>query len=73
MTGAIDGAKVNVDVCNVTRSDESWSHCQNLAGVTKGNSAPVQASDMSSKANADIYVLGDASHQGDMPRCWLVS
>ena len=32
------------------------------------NFAPVNALDMSSKANADIYVLGDASHQGDMPK-----
>ena len=39
-----------------------------MAGVTDGNWAPVNAVDMSSKADADIYVLGDAAHQGDMPK-----
>ena len=39
-----------------------------LAGVTEGNWAPVNAADMSSKADADIHVLGDACSQGDMPK-----
>jgi NADH dehydrogenase FAD-containing subunit len=39
-----------------------------MAGVTDGNWAPVNAVDMSSKADADIYVLGDSAHQGDMPK-----
>ena len=39
-----------------------------LAGVTDGNWAPVSAYDMSSKADADVHVLGDASQQGDMPK-----
>ena len=29
---------------------------------------PVNAADMSTKADADVYVLGDASAQGDMPK-----
>jgi NADPH-dependent 2,4-dienoyl-CoA reductase/sulfur reductase-like enzyme len=67
MTVSIDGEKVNVDVCNVIPAMKAGRIAE-LAGVTKGNFAPVNASDMSSKANADIYVLGDASHQGDMPK-----
>lgn len=39
-----------------------------MAGVTEGNWAPVNAADMSTKADPDIYVLGDASSQGDMPK-----
>ena len=36
--------------------------------MTEGNWAPVNAADMSSKADADIYVLGDSAQQGDMPK-----
>ena len=39
-----------------------------LAGVTDGNWAPVNAADMSAKADPDIYVLGDPSSQGDVPK-----
>uniref|UniRef100_UPI00263127BA FCSD flavin-binding domain-containing protein n=1 Tax=uncultured Roseobacter sp. TaxID=114847 RepID=UPI00263127BA len=39
-----------------------------MAGVTEGNWAPVNAADMSSKADPDVHVLGDASQQGDMPK-----
>lgn len=39
-----------------------------LAGVTDGNWAPVSAFDMSSKVAPNIYVLGDAAAQGDMPK-----
>jgi len=43
-------------------------HIAELVGVTDGNWAPVNAADMSSKADADIYVLGDSANQGDMPK-----
>ena len=39
-----------------------------IAGVTKDNWAPVNAVDMSSKVDSDVYVLGDSSQQGDMPK-----
>ena len=39
-----------------------------IAGVTDGNWAPVNAADMSTKADPDIHVLGDAAAQGDMPK-----
>ena len=67
MIVTIDGEKTKVDVCNVIPAMKAGRIAE-LAGVTEGNFAPVNASDMSTKANADIYVLGDASHQGDMPK-----
>jgi len=36
--------------------------------VTEGNWAPVHAHDMRSKLDDSVYVLGDASAQGDMPK-----
>ena len=39
-----------------------------LADITDGNWAPVNAADMSTKADENIYVLGDSSQQGDMPK-----
>lgn len=67
MTITIDGEETKVDVCNVIPAMKA-GHIAEVAGVTDGNWAPVNAADMSSKADADIYVLGDASQQGDMPK-----
>ena len=67
MTVNIDGSAENVDVCNVIPAMKAGRIAE-LAGVTDGNWAPVNAADMSSKADPDVYVLGDASQQGDMPK-----
>lgn len=67
MTVTIDGEVVNVDVCNVIPAMKA-GRIADMAAVTDGNWAPVNAADMSTKAGADIYVLGDASSQGDMPK-----
>lgn len=67
MTLTIDGEVTNVDVCNVIPAMKAGK-IADMAGVTDGNWAPVNAVDMSSKVDSDIYVLGDASHQGDMPK-----
>ena len=67
MTISIDGEKTKVDVCNVIPAMKAGG-IAHQAGVTEGNWAPVNASDMSTKADQDIYVLGDSSHQGDMPK-----
>ena len=67
MTVSIDGEVTNVDVCNVIPAMKAGRIAE-IAGVTDGNWAPVNAVDMSSKADADIHVLGDASQQGDMPK-----
>ncbi|MEM1374524.1 MAG: NAD(P)/FAD-dependent oxidoreductase [Pseudomonadota bacterium] len=67
MTLSIDGEVTKVDVCNVIPAMKA-GRIADIAGVTDGNWAPVNAADMSSKADPDIYVLGDASQQGDMPK-----
>jgi len=67
MALSIDGEVTNVDVFNVIPAMKAGRIAE-LAAVTDGNWAPVNAADMSTKADADIYVLGDASQQGDMPK-----
>ncbi|MEP4195336.1 MAG: NAD(P)/FAD-dependent oxidoreductase [Aliishimia sp.] len=67
MTVTIDGEETKVDACNVIPAMKAGRIAE-MAGVMDGNWAPVNAVDMSSKANADIHVLGDASQQGDMPK-----
>jgi len=67
MEVVVDGEVEKVDVCNVIPAMKAGRICE-MAGVTDGNWAPVNAADMSSKADADIHVLGDASSQGDMPK-----
>ncbi len=67
MTVTIDGEVNKVDVCNVIPAMKAGRIAE-LAGVTDGNWAPVNAVDMSTKADADIHVLGDAAAQGDMPK-----
>ena len=67
MTVTIDGEVTKVDVCNAIPGMKAGRIAE-LAGVTDGNWAPVNAADMSTKADADVYVLGDAAQQGDMPK-----
>ena len=67
MTVDIDGEVTKVDACNVIPAMKAGRIAE-LAGVTDGNWAPVNAADMSSKMDENIHVLGDASAQGDMPK-----
>ena len=67
MTVDIDGSVEAVDVCNVIPAQKA-GRIADMAGVTDGNWAPVNAADMSSKADPDVHVLGDAAQQGDMPK-----
>ena len=67
MTVNIDGSVEQADVVNVIPGQKAGRIAE-LAGVTDGNWAPVNPEDMSTKADPDIYVLGDASQQGDMPK-----
>ncbi|SEL24279.1 cytochrome-dependent sulfide dehydrogenase (flavoprotein) [Roseovarius nanhaiticus] len=67
MTVTIDSEVVQVDACNVIPAQKA-GHIAELAGVTDGDWVPVNAADLSSKADADIHVLGDAADQGDMPK-----
>lgn len=67
MTMSIDGEVTNVDVCNVIPAMKAGRIAE-IAGITDGNWAPVNAADMSSKMDDSIHVLGDAAAQGDMPK-----
>jgi NADPH-dependent 2,4-dienoyl-CoA reductase/sulfur reductase-like enzyme len=67
MTVDIDGSVEQADVVNVIPAQKAGRIAE-LAGVTDGNWAPVNPEDMSTKADPDIYVLGDAAAQGDMPK-----
>ena len=67
MTVDIDGQVEKADVVNVIPAMKAGRIAE-IAGVTDGNWAPVNAADMSSKADPDVHVLGDASQQGDMPK-----
>lgn len=67
MTLSIDGDVNNVDVCNVIPAMKAGRIAE-IAGITDGNWAPVNAADMSSKMDENIHVLGDAAAQGDMPK-----
>lgn len=63
----IDGEETEVAVCNVIPAMKAGRIAE-MAGVTDGNWAPVNAVDMSTKEDPDVYVLGDATQQGDMPK-----
>lgn len=67
MEVVIDGEVEKVDVCNVIPAQKAGRIAE-IAGVTEGNWAPVHAADMRSKLDDNIYVLGDSSSQGDMPK-----
>ncbi len=67
MEVVIDGEVEKVDVCNVIPAQKAGLIAE-IAGVTEGNWAPVTAQEMRSKIDENIYVLGDASQQGDMPK-----
>ncbi|MCF2904128.1 NAD(P)/FAD-dependent oxidoreductase [Octadecabacter sp. CECT 8868] len=67
MTLSIDGDVNNVDVCNVIPAMKAGK-IADIAGITEGNWAPVNAADLSSKMDENIHVLGDACAQGDMPK-----
>lgn len=67
MTVDIDGEVIKAAACNVIPAQKAGRIAE-LAGVTEGNWAPVNPTDMSSKVDPDIYVLGDAAAQGDMPK-----
>ncbi|WP_227270887.1 NAD(P)/FAD-dependent oxidoreductase [Roseobacter weihaiensis] len=67
MTVTIDGEETEVHACNVIPAMKAGRIAE-MAGVTEGNWAPVNAADMSAKADPDVYVLGDAAQQGDMPK-----
>ncbi len=68
MEVVIDGEVTKVDVCNVIPAMKAGRIAE-IAGVTnEAGWAPVHAATMATKADENIHVLGDSSHQGDMPK-----
>lgn len=68
MEVVIDGTAQTVDVCNVIPAQQA-GRIAHLAGITnEAGWAPVSAFDMRSRQDENIFVLGDSSAQGDMPK-----
>lgn len=68
MEVVVDGDVTKVAACNVIPGQMAGKIAQ-IAGVTDDKGwAPVHADSMKSKADENIYVLGDSSAQGDMPK-----
>jgi len=63
----VDGETEKVDVCNVIPAQRA-GNIATLAGVTDANWAPVHPDSMLSKMDENVYVLGDSTNQGDMPK-----
>jgi NADPH-dependent 2,4-dienoyl-CoA reductase/sulfur reductase-like enzyme len=67
MTVTIDGVVEKVDACNVIPAQKAGRICD-MAGLTEGNWAPVAPDSMRSRMDETVFVLGDATSQGDMPK-----
>ena len=68
MEVVIDGEVQKVDCCNVIPGQMAGKITQ-IAGVTDDSGwAPVHPDSMKSKADENVFVLGDSSAQGDMPK-----
>jgi len=68
MSVDIDGIVEQVDVCNVIPAQKAGRIAE-LAGLTNDAGwAPVVPANMQSRMDSNIYVLGDAAAQGDMPK-----
>jgi sulfide dehydrogenase [flavocytochrome c] flavoprotein subunit len=64
----VEGTAQKVDVCNVIPGQIAGQIAA-LAGVTDDSGwAPVDPATMQARADATVYVLGDSSAQGDMPK-----
>ncbi|MFP4328539.1 MAG: FCSD flavin-binding domain-containing protein [Paracoccaceae bacterium] len=67
MTVTIDGVVETVDACNVIPAQKAGLICER-AGLTDGNWVPVEPDTMRSRMDEAIFVLGDSTSQGDMPK-----
>lgn len=68
MEVVIDGVVEQADVCNVIPAQKAGKIAE-LAGLTADSGwAPVTPADMRSRMDENVFVLGDASAQGDMPK-----
>ena len=68
MEVVVEGEAQKVDVCNVIPGQVAGQIAA-LAGVTDDSGyAPVDPATMASRVDPDVWVLGDAAAQGDMPK-----
>lgn len=67
MTVTVDGEVTKVDVCNVIPAMKAGRIVE-IAGLNDGNWAPIDPHSMRSKIDGNVYVLGDATIAGDMPK-----
>jgi sulfide dehydrogenase [flavocytochrome c] flavoprotein chain len=68
MEVVIDGDVNKVDVCNVIPAQRAGNIAA-IAGLTNDAGwAPVKPADMRSTMDENVWVLGDATQQGDMPK-----
>jgi sulfide dehydrogenase [flavocytochrome c] flavoprotein chain len=68
MEVVVDGSVEKVDVCNVIPAQKAGVIAA-AAGVTDDTGwAPVDPENMRARADENIWVLGDSSAQGDMPK-----
>lgn len=67
MVLTLDGEEIAVDVCNVIPAMKAGAIAE-AAALTESGWVPVHPATMQSHADAKIHVLGDACHQGDMPK-----
>ncbi len=68
MEVVVDGEVQKVDACNVIPGQMAGKIAA-IAGVTDDSGwAPVHPDSMASKADEAVFVLGDSSAQGDMPK-----
>ena len=68
MEVVVEGEAQKVDVCNVIPGQIAGKIAA-IAGVTDDSGwAPVHPDSMKSRTDENVYVLGDSSAQGDMPK-----
>ncbi|MCF6272926.1 MAG: NAD(P)/FAD-dependent oxidoreductase [Rhodobacteraceae bacterium] len=63
-----DGEVVKVDACNVIPAMKAGLIAEQAGVTNEAGWAPVDPHTMASRADENIYVLGDSSQQGDMPK-----
>lgn len=64
----IDGEVEKVDVCNVIPAQKA-GHIAEAAGLTDDSGyCPIAPASMKSRVDPNVYVLGDATIAGDMPK-----
>jgi NADPH-dependent 2,4-dienoyl-CoA reductase/sulfur reductase-like enzyme len=68
MEVVVDGSVEKVDVCNVIPAQQAGRICATAGLTNEAGWAPVVPASMQSRADENIYVLGDSSEQGDMPK-----